>query len=95
MEFLLLIALSLLLENRTGTYVMDSITYLQWTLFLSRLTSISNYFLGPLNISTNYTLIPTLYLEHHFLELLSILGKYSGPVPTNLSLSQTFCLHVL
>ena len=64
------------------------------TLYLEHL-SISNFFSGPLNISTKNNLISTFYLEHLYLELLSILDKYFGPVATNLSLSQTFCLHVL
>ena len=59
------------------------------TLYLEDL-SISNFFPGLLNISTKYTLISTLYLE-----LLSIVDKYFGPVATNLSLSQIFHLHVL
>ena len=47
--------------------------------------SISNFFPGPLNISTKYTIIFFLYLE-----LFSALDKYFGPVATNLSLTQTF-----
>ena len=72
---------------------MDSLS-ISTTLYLEHL-SISNFFPGSLNIFTKYTLISTLYLERRYLELLSILDKYCGPVVTNLSLSQTFYLHVL
>ena len=72
---------------------MDSLSILA-TLYVEHLSALK-FFLGLLNISSKYTLISTLYFEPLYLELLSISEKYFGPVATNLSLSQTFYLHVL
>ena len=57
--------------------------------------SVSNICLGPLNISTKYTLIFSLYLEPLYLEVLSIWNKHFRPIATILSLSRTLYLHVL
>ena len=62
---------------------------------LSRAPSVSNYFPGPQNISTKYTLIFSVYLEPLYLELLSISNENFGPVATILSLSRICHLHVL
>ena len=59
-------------------------------LSLSRTPSISNNFLGPLDISIDSSLIPSLYLEPPYLELLSVSNRNFGPMQIFLSLSRTF-----
>ena len=70
-------------------------TYIQWILSISNtlyleLLSISNNFLGPLDISIDSSLIFSLYLEPPYLELLSVSNKNFGPMQIFLSLSRTF-----
>ena len=49
----------------------------------------SNYFSGPLKISTKYTLIFSFYLKPLYLELLSISNKNFAIVATILSISRS------
>ena len=59
-------------------------------LHLYTVDSISNNFLGPLDISIDSSLIFSLYLEPPYLELLSVSNKNFGPMQIFLSLSRTF-----
>ena len=76
-------------QNNTYT----SHVKLQWTLSIStniylEHLSISNYFTGPLNIPTKYTLILSLYLEFLYRKFPSISNQTFAPVATILSQSR-------